>query len=239
MEAGSAEPTVLPPDVDAPFTHVWSGEPGIDLLGRGSELVRAALEAGNLAYYYRFGNSFEGYADAVGAPFDFDSSEIWDHQVHPGSDSNEPPRVTYRYHIANLIESPTEITADICEETVGAESYISPGGWPSGFEWTVTLRNAGETSGLPGIPDTDPDGHDPRSRRVPDWNVFGSWEIVQMRTGGRDRVNAHPRCTDWWLERYPSSELIDGFVYPTEGVGVPGGPVAQQYPEWIGPASPQ
>ncbi len=229
------------PEQDVPYSQVWSAEPGIDLFDRGAELVRASVEAGNYAYRYSLDTTFPGYDAAVGGPFQFDENEILPGLVPNGRGDFEPRPHTARYHIATLTETPTEIVADVCDATDWPTSHPISESFRVGFAWVVHLRNTTDTPGLPGIPDADPDTADPRALRVPDWNVFGTWRISQLRTGGRDwRGTAPPECTNWWLRRFPGSDVTpNGNVLTPAGTVVPGVPVAQQYPEWIGPSEPQ
>lgn len=227
------------PEQNVPYSQVWSAEPGIDLFGRGAELVRASLEAGQYAALYSIGTTFPGYLESFGDRRRIDGSEIWTDLVPNGSGNGGAGPWTTRYHIADLTETPTEITAEVCDDEDKTTSVTRPEQSWVGFSWVVSLRNTGDTPGLPGIPDTSPETSDPRARRVPDWNVFDSWRITQLRTGGRDRNTAAPACTDWWLQRYPGSTTVDGYVHIPAGTVTPGLPVAQQYPEWIGPAQPQ
>ncbi|MDV2476217.1 hypothetical protein F8M49_14245 [Rhodococcus zopfii] len=238
------DPSTAPqsaPEQNVPYSQIWSANSGIDLFSRGAELVRAALEAGTYASYYSLGTTFPGYRDAVGGPLHFDDAEILPALVPNGRGDNELGLWTDHYHIASLTETPTEIVADVCDYRQRPTEVTKSSNAQVGFPWVVHLRNTTDTPGLPGIPDTDPDTSDPRALRVPDWNVFGRWQITKLHAGGRDWKGTAPEeCTNWWLQRFPGSNATDdGNVLVPAGTVVPGVPVAQQYPEWIGPSEPQ
>lgn len=229
-----------PPDPELPYTNHWSAEPGIDIFDRGPELVRASLEAGQYAAFFSVHRSFPGYRDAIGYPDKYSLQTVTDIVVsgRPGSGRISP--LTYHYHIADITETSDTITAEVCAERVTVETRTSERGERHGFSWMVSLTNTDDTPGLPGIADTDPDRSDPRARRVPDWNVFGTWNITQLRTGGRDAstATAHPACTDWWLGRHPGSDVRNNYTFAPAGE-IPGQPRLPQYPEWIGPSHPE
>lgn len=212
---------------------------------RGTRPRRARSR--NLRSYYSLGTTFPGYRDAVGGPLHFDDAEILPALVPNGrGGDNELGLWTDHYHIASLTETPTEIVADVCDYRQRPTEVTKSSNAQVGFPWVVHLRNTTDTPpGLPGIPpDTDPDTSDPpRALRVPpDWNVFGRWQITKLHAGGRDWKGTAPEeCTNWWLQRFPpgSNATDDGNVLVPAGTVVPGVPVAQQYPEWIGPSEPQ
>ncbi|MFZ2528416.1 MAG: hypothetical protein WAX14_12285 [Rhodococcus sp. (in: high G+C Gram-positive bacteria)] len=233
--------TARPPEQSVPYSQVWSAEPGIDLFSRGAELIRASVEAGNYASYYSLGTTFPGYSDAVGGPMRFDRDKILPALVPDGRGSNEPKPRTIRYHIATLVESPSELIADVCDRREHPTERTASSTSPVGFAWVVKLSNSAGRPGRPGIPDADPDSSDPRALRVPDWNVFGEWRITELHAGGRNWTGSAPHeCTDWWLQRSPGSYSIpDGNVLMPAGAVIPGAPVAPQYPEWIGPDASQ
>ncbi|WP_432793887.1 hypothetical protein [Rhodococcus ruber] len=231
------DPRPVPvPEPPVAYTHVWSADPDIDLSSRGAELVRAAVEAGLRTFNYGTKFTFPGYFDAIGAPYDFDHAEVWDHLVRPGPVDPPQWRATYFMHLTALSATATEVTGAVCEYGVGTEPGEEYSVYPLRMVRAVTLRNTADTPGAAGIPDTDAEGHDPRAAIAPDWNVFGTWKIVQLRTGGPN-WDIPDTCTAWWHERFPTFELHDGLLSPPPGFQPPTMPVAQQYPEWIGPAN--
>ncbi|MCK0093387.1 hypothetical protein MWU77_21640 [Rhodococcus sp. F64268] len=236
---GAPEPSEPPADPPLPFTNSWSAEPDIDLFSRGAELVRASIEAGIHASFFSVSESFPGYSDAIGYQH-VNYNEIADTVARGRPRGGWISDLTYLYHIAEITETPTSIIAEVCDEPVTVDPYISDHRVKHGFSWIVALTNTGGAAGLPGVVDTDPDGSDPRARRVPDWNVFGAWNITQLRTGGRDASTAiaHPACTEWWLERHPGSEVLGNYTFSPAGE-IPGEPRLPQYPEWIGPSETQ
>ncbi|NLE80709.1 MAG: hypothetical protein GX610_14220 [Rhodococcus sp.] len=226
------------PDQNPPYSHVWSAEPGIDLFSRNAELIRGSVEAGFYAYNYSIGTTFPGYLDAVSSS---PRRRAWQIQPDfipsgPGEGSRRP--ATVHQHLATVTETDGTITADVCQYLEYPEGTIHPGG-RIGHEWYVSLKNYGPSAGLAGIPDPDPDTADPRALRVPDWNIFGTWHITDLNVGGRNWRSAVPECTNWWHQRFPDGTTAESYVLMPKGTPRPGSPVAQQYPEWIGPANPE
>ncbi|NLE80708.1 MAG: hypothetical protein GX610_14215 [Rhodococcus sp.] len=230
-------PTVKP-DQNPPYSHVWSAEPGIDLFSRNAELIRASIEAGFYAYNYSIGTTFPGYRDAVSSG---PRRRAWQIQPSfipsgPGEGTRRP--ATAHQHLATITETDGTITADVCEYLEHPEGTTHTGG-RIGLEWFVSLENYGLNAGLPGIPDPDPGTADPRALRVPDWNIFGTWHITDLNLGGRNWQSAVPECTEWWYQQFPGERTSSGYVTAPKGTPLPGSPVAQQYPEWIGPSNPE
>lgn len=225
------------PDIDIPYTSVWSSEADIDLFSRGAELVRAAMEAGNHTSSYSIAMTFPGYAEAI-TPLDGYESPKLPHTYRAGNiDNSRIDGATYFFHIAELSETPTEVTAEVCDDFDLTETTVSSNVRRHGFSWVVTLQNTTDIAGPPGIADADPASPDPRAHSIPDWNVFGTWKITRLITGGiHEHADvAHPACTKWWQQRHPGTfRIIDGYAISPAGE-VPGRPVAVQYPEWIGP----
>lgn len=221
-----------------PYTSSWSAEPHIDLFDRGSELVRAAIEGGRHASFYGVYESYPGYVEALGYP-DFSIADITGivSKGNPGRGPISPS--TYWYHIADITVTAEEITAEVCDDRTLAVPSEARG--RHGHAWVVTLQNTTDSPGLPGLPDLDPQSADPAVHRVPDWNVYGSWKITRLRTGGQNpRENIpHPACTQWWLSRHPDTvKVFDNYTYTPVG-DVAAVPVAPQFPEWIGPSQPR
>ncbi|MFD6856859.1 hypothetical protein ACFWCF_05875 [Rhodococcus sp. NPDC060090] len=238
-DPGEVAPSEPPSDPPLPFTNSWSAEPDIDLFSRGAELVRASIEAGRHASFFSVSQSFPGYREAIGYP-NVNYSEIADTAARGRPRGGWISELTYLYHIVEITETANSITAEVCDERVKVDPYANDTPVRHGFSWIVSLTNTGGTAGLPGIVDTTPDGSDPRARRVPDWDVFGPWNITQLRTGGRDASTAiaNPACTDWWLERHPGSEVLGNYTF-SPATEIPGEPLLPQYPEWIGPSQSQ
>ncbi|MFD6893275.1 hypothetical protein ACFWB0_01835 [Rhodococcus sp. NPDC060086] len=226
-------------DFQPSYTSSWSAETGIDLFSRGAELVRASLEAGWQTSMYTFKDSFPGYREAIDYPHNTNRDITWGVQTENTANDRVGEFTTY-YHITELSESPTEVTASICKDIVNTEPVIYDSPTRHGYSWTVALRNTSDTPGLPGIVDTDPDNHDPHARRTPDWDVFGTWKITRLTPDSLDteRNVADPACTTWWLANHPDTlRVVDNFTFRPPGT-VPGVPRAPQYPEWIGPSQP-
>ncbi|MGN5240185.1 hypothetical protein [Rhodococcus sp. SJ-3] len=185
-------------------------------------------------------DSFPGYREAIGYPDNADR-DIAAGVQSGNTEENRVGEFTVNYHITELIESHTEVTANVCDDIVHAETIDHDRITGHGFSWTVSLHNTADTPGLPGIVDTDRANHDPRARRTPNWNVFGTWKITRFTPQGLNAApgGADPACKSWWLANHPDALNIDSdYTFRAPGV-VPGVPRAPQYPEWIGPSEPQ
>lgn len=237
---GPAAPTdgMPPPPAPAPeilYSNVWSADPGVDLLSRGSELIRASVEAAELTFFVGIDHSYPGYKKAVRGPRnwndpDFDEHGTW---LEPVGSSQRPG--TYFRHITDYSVTDSTIKATVCEYRL----YPEPAGTldPLSAAWQVELENAGTTPGQQGVADGVADGHDPRATLPPDWNVFGTWKVEKLRSIAPAYVPQG--CMGWWHEQFPTFAHISkhnilnappGFVEPTM-------PVAVQYPEWIAPVN--
>lgn len=196
------------------------------------------MDAGTYTSLYPSNESFAGYLDAVRAHPDFGEPNIPINVRYGIEDGGFVEALTYHFHIARLDAKDTEIVADVCDDLVYAEDKERLNGHNHGFSWAVTLRNTTDTPGLPGIADTDPGDSHPNARRIPDWNIFDTWKIVEMTPLGREpQSDAEVSgCHNWWMERHPDARISGPFVISPPGV-FPGTPVAPQYPEWIGPAN--
>lgn len=226
-----------PPDFEPIYTSSWSAEPGIDLLSREAELIRATFESSWQTEMYSITNSFPGYREAIGYPHPSIQNIVRGADAG-NTDWDQVSKHTIRYHITELIETPTDITASICDDIVYTETTTNDHITRHGLSWTASLHNTADTPGLPGIADTDRANHDPRARRTPDWNVFGTWRITHLipQSLNMEKHVAEPACTAWWLANHPDTLKVDGnTTFRAAGV-VPGTPLAPQFPEWIGPA---
>ncbi len=225
--------------------HVWSAEPGVDLFDRGSELIRAASEAG---FYWpaieEIDDYFPGFTDAL-SPSERDGF-VRTRWGNDRADYLKPVEETMFMHIADYSESPTMIAATVCNYKLFSVEGFNPAN-PPGGTYRIVLENTGQGKGVAGIADGDPQ-HGTDEQRTPSWNVFGSWKIKLGKTffGGtekspRDDGYFVPQeCRDWWLQQFPGLMQPDpdspyqqqppGFVAPVIPVGV-------QFPGWIGPSN--
>lgn len=230
-----ADPPVVP---EILYTHVWSAEPGVDLLSRGAELVRATYEAGEFASFAGVYNSYPGYARAVGAPVPWQDPNkleqlVWAKPVDPVT----PKPGTYYNHIVNYVVDNYGISADVCTYGIPATPEVAASKeviWS--FAYAVALDNHGGEPGKAGIPDEDAAAHDVRAERIPRWDVFEGWNISRIDLHDPGTIPA--ACGDWWKERFPEfvhyAPGVNGVKSPP-GYVIPVEPVAVQYPEWIGP----
>ncbi|WP_020106430.1 hypothetical protein [Nocardia sp. 348MFTsu5.1] len=223
--------------------HVWSAEEGVDLFGRGPELVRATTEAG---FYWpavaEIDDYFPGFTAALETEHEPFALARWDHRAEYLRPLNE----TFFLHIADYSEAGSVVSATVCSYMLHSTPGLDDADPPASVD-RIVLENAGETAGLPGVVDRDPD-HGSEVHRSPSWNVFGSWKIRLGRSvfGGTERspredgLFVPQECRDWWLQQFPGLMQPDpdspyqqqppGFVAPVMPVGV-------QYPGWIGPSN--
>ena len=233
---GSEAPAEVGPVREFPYTTVWSASPGVDLFGRGAELIRAAEEAAVYTFVVGPEAEFPGYFDAVR------DSDIGlfpaDHDFRTENGKYLQDRYTWFRNIVDYSADAGRVSATVCTYRV----YEDPAKYRSDIVLHVAVRialvNTSDVPGRAGIVDTDAAARDPRAQHPPSWNVFGTWNIVDYTSF---LTNETPQgCIDWWKQEFPmftadrlgSRALISppGFVMPTM-------PVAVQYPEWIGPAN--
>lgn len=110
-----------PPDFEPIYTSSWSAEPGIDLLSREAELIRATFESSWQTEMYSITNSFPGYREAIGYPHPSIQNIVRGADAG-NTDWDQVSKHTIRYHITELIETPTDITASICDDIVYTET---------------------------------------------------------------------------------------------------------------------
>ena len=230
--AAEQEPTIL-------YTNVWSANPGINLMQRGPELVRAAYEAADYTRFVGQAHSFPGYPAAVGGPArqgnpDKEEFFTW---LEPGEDEQIP--LTNFAHITSYEESGPDIGATVCSYNLHADPGTNLSVEGLNIAFRVELERTADDPGQPGVPDTDPAQQDPRAHRVPTWNVFEGWKITKLHYLRRLNGDVIPQgCTDWWQQQFPAfAPNASGNLVPPAGFEPPTMPVAVQYPEWIGPAN--
>ncbi|MCQ4121657.1 hypothetical protein [Rhodococcus tibetensis] len=232
-------PTEQPPEVL--YTNVWSADSGVDLLQRGAELVRATYESADYTRFVGQARSFPGYPEAVGGPARRGDPEKEDFftSLDPGQDEQIP--LTNFLHITAFEETAAGVGATVCTYNLRADPGVNLSVEGLNLAFRIELERTGEDSGQPGIPDTNPAQQDPRAHRPPSWNVFDGWKITKLRYLRPPMGDEMPQgCIDWWLQQLPSfTENASGIVVPPPGFETPTMPVAVQYPEWIGPATPE
>jgi hypothetical protein len=238
------EQAVPPPTTSQPpeilYTNVWSADPDVDLLQRGPELVRATYESADYTRFVGQARSFPGYPEAVGGPTRRSNADKEDFftSAEPGED--EQIALTNFLHITGYAETATGIGATVCSYNLHADPGVNLSVEGLNLAYRIELERIGE-DGLPGIPDTDPARHDPRANRLPLWNVFDGWKITKLRYLRPTKGDEMPQgCIDWWLRQLPGfTQNASAVVVPPPGFEPPTMPVAVQYPEWIGPATPE
>ncbi|MGW6655492.1 hypothetical protein [Rhodococcus sp. NPDC055024] len=237
--SGGGSPAVSP-DVATvsplPYTTVWSADPGIDLFGRGAELIRATKESVDSAYAAGMEYAYPGYLDAVR---DIDSKiSPANPRFHTDGRANDGNVYTWFRHIIDYSDSSNSVSATVCSYRLYQEPRKSDSSMVLSDSAQITLANTAELPGKPGIIDTDVEGHDPRAQRTPVWNVFGNWKITGYTSILSNAISQG--CIDWWKQEFPTFTLDtqgSRAVLPPPGYVMPTMPLAVQYPEWIGPAN--
>ncbi|MDV7243075.1 MULTISPECIES: hypothetical protein [Rhodococcus] len=239
------EQAVPPPTTSQPpeilYTNVWSADPGIDLLSRNAELVRATYEAGELTSFVGLEKSYSGFADAVGGPArrgnpDKDDFSTW---LEP-EDTRQVAGTNFT-HLTDWATTDSQVGATVCTYALFTEPAPNMTLNPLSVAFRIELERTDEEPGQAGIPDTDPAQEDPRAHRVPTWNVFDGWKITKLLYLRLLTDDVIPQgCTDWWRQQFPAfTENPSGTLAAPPGFEPPTMPVAVQYPEWIGPTDAQ
>ena len=233
------EPLVL-------YTDVWSADPGIDVLARSAELVRATAEAGLLSFYVGERNSYEGFSAAIEGPRRGRDPAIAKELTERADYSKQRPATVF-HHLTGVTANDKSIHAVACSYRLypvrrhpeNRTENLSL--FPIRDAIEIELENTASSPGQPGVSDSDASRVDSRAHRLPSWNVFGSWKVRKLRfvEYGIDRLP--DECADWWQERFPtftrSPEL--NALFPPPDFEAPLMPVAPQYPEWISPSHPE
>ncbi|MCJ0906813.1 hypothetical protein [Rhodococcus sp. ARC_M6] len=223
--------------------HVWSADAGIDLFSRGSELLRAAYEAG---YYWpvikEVDDFFPGYTKALGS----DRDVFGNTRFETGSEFSAPVAQTEFTHITDYSATDSAVSGTICKYWISTSEGMNGSVSPPTAAYRIVLENRGKSPGLPGVADSDPEFGE-SSDRIPSWDVFGSWKIRSgswlFGTSGRsapDGEGVPPGCHDWWLQQFPGLTYVgptDQFRSQPEGFVAPVMPLGVQYPGWISPAN--
>lgn len=225
---------------DIPFANVWSADEGIELAGRGAELIRASSEAGEYSYFYGSAHGYPGYEEATSGSGRDGVDDVFTRENPTKGDQSS--RTLFR-HITDFAATDASVKATVCDFTI----YPNPGRLdapPHSSQFAlqeavaIELANSGAAPGTPGTADAKPDSVDPRAHRPPTWNVFGSWRIEKLRVIEPSQLP--DGCARWWRQKFPDSYQDPGsnIVRVPADVQIPTQPVAVQYPEWIGPTKP-
>ncbi len=243
LEADPAPSTAVQ-DPQILYSNVWSADAGVDLFSRGAELVRGIREAAEYSYFVGLNNSYPGYAEAVGGPAGRNNPKIDEvmARLEPRNSRQEPSTV-FR-HITAYSAADRTIKATVCEyklfpELGRTDAPPNSDGFSLSDAIEVDLENNSNSPGLPGIADGSIDARDSRANRPPTWNIFGTWTVNTLRVVPAPSIPQG--CMDWWHEQFPTfTQQADAHILSAPpGFQVPVQPVAIQYPEWIGPATPQ
>ncbi|WP_213574817.1 hypothetical protein [Rhodococcus sp. USK13] len=235
-------PTLGAQDREVLYSHVWSADPGVDLFSRGAELVRATYEAGEYTAFVGLENSYPGFGRAVRGEAHHGDPDIEYFMTSLKVQTETQAPGTIFGHITAYQSTETSVAATVCHYYLFPENdttNISLN--PLSMAFSFELERAGVDAGPAGIPDTDPARKNPRAHRVPTWNVFGDWKITRLHYLRELNGDVIPRgCTDWWRQQFPAfTENPSGTLAAPPGFEPPTMPVAVQYPEWIGPATPE
>lgn len=217
-----------------PYSTVWSADPGVDLFGRGAELIRVTEEATGYSYVSGPEYAYPGYLDAV---------RDTDSKISPsnprfyieGKISNGKVHTWYR-HIIEYSDNSNSVSAIVCSYRLYQEPNVYGSSIVLSDAARIALVNTAELPGKPGIVDTDVEGHDPRAQRPPVWNVFGNWKITSYTSILGTEIPQG--CIDWWKQEFPMfvpDNLGSRALRSPPGYVMPTMPMAVQYPEWIGP----
>lgn len=194
------------------------------------------MEAVGWAGYVGAESSFPGYRSALpdmGTP----GGLIDPYLVNEEPTDPEKLAFTSFHHIVDFEFTEEQLRATVCGYAIDVPENASAGPKALGNAWRIGLRNTVDNAGATGQPDDDP-AYDEPAHRIPDWNVFGTWEIDELRrVPGTEIPDV---CATWWKERFPTFVRRDGlnFFDAPEGYVPETMPVAPQYPEWIGPSTP-
>ncbi|QDQ89714.1 hypothetical protein FND50_02250 [Rhodococcus sp. WB9] len=226
-------------DREVLYSNVWSADQGVDLFGRGAELVRASYEAGDYTAFVGADNSYPGFTRAVGGEAHHGDSDIEYFMTSLGVQNDTQAPGTSFAHITAFESTGASVTATVCNYHVFPENGANISLDPLNMAFRVELARTADDPGQAGVPDTDPAQQDSRAHRVPTWNVFEGWKITKLRYLRRmDGDVIAQGCTDWWQQRFPAfAPNAAGNLVPPAGFEPPTMPVAVQYPEWIGPAN--
>ncbi|MFC9432982.1 hypothetical protein [Nocardia sp. NPDC057030] len=220
------------PDTELLNSNVWSADPGVDLFSRGAELVRAAVEAGDITLFAGIGASFPGYAAAINGP-----RQVGDDAIDSGfvSDSKTLPQSkrTEYLHITSYAEEGRTVSANVCRFYLRAEPVPGAESNDHTFCEGVMLENSSADAGTSGQRDESVSDHAAQARRLPTWNVFGTWKIKKLKL--LSFADIPDSCIEWWRQQFPMLTQIGitkSFAASPDSPP-PIKPVAVQYPEWI------
>jgi len=242
---GSSAPPAAVPRADPaiPYASVWSADRDVDLFGRGAELIRAAVEAGEVNEYYGQNDTaraYPGYRQAIG-PENLADGRVGSENRTRWPDPEPVPRGMEYRHISDFRANNHVVTAEVCEYFIPVPTqpdHPLARPWYDGTIVHVQLENTASSPGRPGIRDTTPGRHDPRAHLPPTWNVFGSWRITTLNSLDPTwNPNSYPAgCLPFSRLRLPFAGVDRrGFPQVPAGARLPTGPVGAQFPEWIGP----
>ncbi|KAF0961335.1 hypothetical protein MLGJGCBP_05614 [Rhodococcus sp. T7] len=221
------------------YSNVWSADQGVDLLGRGAELVRASYEAGDYTAFVGLENSYPGFGRAVGGEAHHGDPDIEYFMTALEAENDTQAPGTSFAHITAYETTENSVAATVCNYYVFPQNGANISLNPLNMAFRVELERTADDPGQPGVPDTDPAVQDPRAHRVPTWNVFEGWKITRLHYLRRLDGDVIPQgCTDWWQQQFPTfAANASGNLVPPPGFEPPTMPVAVQYPEWIGLAN--
>lgn len=215
------------------YSEIWSADPGIDLFDRGAELVRAAVDAATYTRFAGFDQTFPGYEEAT----ESERSRLLSYVDWSLADSPKRalgwPRTDFN-HIAGLSFSESSVSATVCSYVIFESAGVLARPGPEVIGINVRMSNPADNIGKTGSPDRRPEVADSLGRYVPDWNVFGSWRIDELR---HEYDRLPEGCARWFQALYPSAvRPSPRTMSPPLGTLPPTMPVGIQYPEWIGPS---
>lgn len=173
-------------------TIVWSAEPGIDLFSPEATVVRAAIEARQVALATSLAESYPGYENAV----DPDTRAYFAEK----SWTSWPEYGTAYHHIANLDPTDEGFVAHVCLQLSGIASLKDDNSFyrtlsPAFLTSTLTIESSDAGTNPPsGPPSAAPTETEIPHWQAPNFDVFEGWKLSFGPPFGTDHAAV---CTAW------------------------------------------
>lgn len=225
----------FPSDLVGNFNVVWSAEPGIDLLSRAAEVVRATAEAGTILSVppsRNYPGAEQAAKNARGVP---------GAHTFSGAISNLTVKTGTKYiHLVALESSATEIHAVGCEYEFGLLRGIDDpraGGYVGGLGFSVdATRRPASTDPRE---DTVTDRYENAVDRAPRYDAFAPWNVIHRSVHsdprlqvclrkGREIARSHPA----YAEQQISDQTLTVSADPLRPELFP---ILPQNPPWPAP----
>lgn len=230
----TSSPTVeedrFPPGWHPTFTTVWDSKSGIDIRGRGAELIRASYESMWIAQYYGNTKTFPGYISALGT---YREKRDIDDVIYQGdTPATSHWRSTNYARMFDLVSTDSMVSAFVCMINLrdsadpSVDVYKSP---PRVQDWMQITLKRDRSTGRESRPSVGQySGLWLHERQIPNRDVFESWSIVQMRY----RSPKPLRCTEWAATVSPGAVVVEGKYGPELSGESVSEPLQPQFPKW-------